>query len=151
MGFYEFFTNKALIAPLIAWIIAQLIKVVIEIVTNHRLDLGRLVSSGGMPSSHSAFVSALATTVGLIDGVGSVTFAISVIFASVVLYDAAGVRHSVGKQAVVLNRIIREFRERRPIAELEADLKELIGHTAFEVAAGVLLGVGVALLWVAFI
>ncbi len=151
MGFYEFFTNKALIAPLIAWTIAQLIKVVIEIVTNHRLDLGRLVSSGGMPSSHSAFVSALATTVGLIDGVGSVTFAISVIFASVVLYDAAGVRHSVGKQAVVLNRIIREFRERRPIAELEADLKELIGHTAFEVAAGVLLGVGVALLWVAFI
>jgi len=151
VGFYEFFTNKALIAPLIAWTIAQLIKVVIEIVTNHRLDLGRLVSSGGMPSSHSAFVSALATTVGLIDGVGSVTFAISVIFASVVLYDAAGVRHSVGKQAVVLNRIIREFRERRPIAELEADLKELIGHTAFEVAAGVLLGVGVALLWVAFI
>ena len=151
MGFYEFFTNKALIAPLIAWTIAQLIKVVIEIVTNHRLDLGRLVSSGGMPSSHSAFVSALATTVGLIDGVGSVTFAISVIFASVVLYDAAGVRHSVGKQAVVLNRIIREFRERRPIAELEADLKELIGHTAFEVAAGVLLGVGVAFLWFVFI
>ena len=151
MGFYEFFTNKALIAPLIAWIIAQLIKVVIEIVTNHRLDLGRLVSSGGMPSSHSAFVSALATMVGLIDGLGSVTFAISVIFASVVLYDAAGVRHSVGKQAVVLNRIIREFRERRPLAEVEADLKELIGHTAFEVAAGVLLGVGVAFLWFAFI
>ena len=151
MGFYELFTNKVLIAPLVAWTIAQLIKVVIEIVTNHRLDLGRLVSSGGMPSSHSAFVSALATMVGLIDGLGSVTFAISVIFASVVLYDAAGVRHSVGKQAVVLNRIIREFRERRPIAELEADLKELIGHTAFEVAAGVLLGVGVAFLWVAFI
>lgn len=151
MGFYELFTNKALIAPLVAWTIAQLIKVVIEVVTNHRLDLGRLVSSGGMPSSHSAFVSALATMVGLIDGVGSITFAISVIFTSVVLYDAAGVRHSVGKQAVVLNRIIREFRERRSIAELEADLKELIGHTAFEVAAGVLLGVGVAFLWFVFI
>jgi acid phosphatase family membrane protein YuiD len=151
VGFYELFTNKALIAPLVAWTIAQLIKVVIEVVTNHRLDLGRLVSSGGMPSSHSAFVSALATMVGLIDGVGSITFAISVIFTSVVLYDAAGVRHSVGKQAVVLNRIIREFRERRSIAELEADLKELIGHTAFEVAAGVLLGVGVAFLWFVFI
>jgi len=110
--------------------------------------LGRLVSSGGMPSSHSATVSALATTIGLIEGTGSVAFAIAVILAGVVLYDSAGVRQSVGKQAVVLNRIIKELRDRRPIAEVETDLKELIGHTAFEVAAGVVLGVGVGFLWV---
>ncbi|MFA5451214.1 MAG: divergent PAP2 family protein, partial [Dehalococcoidales bacterium] len=79
---------------------------------------------------------------------GSTVFAIAVILAAVVLYDSAGVRQSVGKQAVVLNRIIRELRERRPIAQVEADLKELIGHTAFEVAAGVVLGVGMAFLWV---
>ncbi|MDD2252178.1 MAG: divergent PAP2 family protein [Dehalococcoidales bacterium] len=148
MEFYNFLNNKALIAPLVAWTIAQLIKVVIELVQNHRLDLGRLVSSGGMPSSHSATVSALATTIGLIEGTGSVAFAIAVILAGVVLYDSAGVRQSVGKQAVVLNRIIKELRDRRPIAEVETDLKELIGHTAFEVAAGVVLGVGVGFLWV---
>jgi acid phosphatase family membrane protein YuiD len=146
--FYDFITNKALIASLVAWTVAQLVKVGIEVVKNHRLDLGRLVSSGGMPSSHSATVSALATTIGLIEGMGSTVFAIAVILAAVVLYDSAGVRQSVGKQAVVLNRIIRELRERRPIAQVEADLKELIGHTAFEVAAGVVLGVGMAFLWV---
>lgn len=148
MEFYNFINNKALIAPLVAWAIAQLIKVVIELIQNHRLDLGRLVSSGGMPSSHSATVSALATTIGLIEGTGSATFAIAVVLAGVVLYDSAGVRQSVGKQAVVLNRIIRELRDRRPIAEVETDLKELIGHTAFEVAAGVALGVGCGFLWV---
>ncbi|MDD4230677.1 MAG: divergent PAP2 family protein [Dehalococcoidales bacterium] len=148
MEFYDLITNKALVASLVAWTVAQLIKVAIELVKNHRLDLGRLVSSGGMPSSHSSTVSSLATTIGLTEGMGSIAFAVSVILAGVVLYDSAGVRQSVGKQAGVLNRIIRELRERRPIAELEADLKELIGHTAFEVSAGVGIGIGIAFLWV---
>ncbi len=94
------------------------------------IHLRYLVISGGMPSSHSAFVSALATSVALIEGLGSVAFGISAILALVVMYDAAGVRQSVGKQSVVLNRIIRELRLRRPIAELERDLREFIGHTS---------------------
>ncbi len=148
MGFYEFFTNKVLIASLIAWTLAQVIKVFFEIVKNRRLDLSKLVSSGGMPSSHSAIVSALAAAIGLTEGPGSTAFAVSLILAFIVLYDSAGVRQSVGKQAVVLNRMIREVRERRPIAEMEEDLKELIGHTAFEVFAGMALGIGVAFIWI---
>ena len=141
-------TNKAFAAPLIAWFLAQSIKVVLELVLNRRLDFSRLVSSGGMPSAHSATVSALATTLGMMQGLGSPLFAISFIVAGIVLYDSAGVRQSVGQQAVVLNRIIRELRERRPMAELEHDLRELIGHTPFEVGAGVAIGIGIAVFWV---
>lgn len=148
LDFLEFINNKAIIAPVIAWIIAQLIKVVIELVINHRLDLSRIVSSGGMPSAHSATVSALATALAMIEGLGSPAFAISFILAGVVLYDSAGVRQSVGQQAVVLNRIIRELKERRPVAEIEHDLRELIGHTPFEVGAGVIIGIGFAIFWV---
>ena len=150
MEFYDLVTNKAVVAPLLAWGLAQLIKVLIELVKSHHLDLGKMVSSGGMPSAHSATVSALATALGMTQGLASPVFAISIILAGVVLYDSAGVRQAVGQQAAVVNRIIRELRERRPMAELEHDLRELIGHTPFEVGAGVIIGIGTAVIWVLF-
>lgn len=130
-----------------AWTIAQLLKVFIALIRKKRIDLGLFVSSGGMPSAHSAMVSALAASVAIVQGFSSVAFGISAIFAVVVMYDAAGVRQWVGRQSVVLNRIVQEIRFRRPVAELERDLREFIGHTQFQVVIGALLGIGIAWLW----
>jgi acid phosphatase family membrane protein YuiD len=143
----EIITNKVLIIPICSWSIAQLLKVVVVLLQKKQLNLSYLVSSGGMPSSHSAFVSALATSVALIEGLGSVAFGISTIFALVVIYDAAGVRRSVAQQSIVLNRIMAEIRSRRPLIELGRDLKELVGHTQMQVVVGVLLGIAVAWIW----
>ena len=147
--FYEIITNKVLIIPMCSWAITQLLKVIVILIQKKQLDLRYLVISGGMPSSHSAFVSALATSVALIQGLGSVAFGISAIFALVVIYDAAGVRRSVGQQSVVLNRIIRELRLRRPLTELGRDLREFVGHTQFQVIVGALLGIVIAWSWLA--
>ena len=147
--FYEIITNKVLIIPICSWAIAQLLKVIVILIQKKQLDLRYLVISGGMPSSHSAFVSALATSVALIQGLSSVAFGISAIFALVVIYDAAGVRRSVGQQSVVLNRIIRELRLRRPITELGRDLREFVGHTQFQIIIGALLGIVIAWSWLA--
>jgi acid phosphatase family membrane protein YuiD len=100
-----------------------------------------------MPSSHSAMVCALATAVAMINGLGSTYFAISVILAVIVMYDAAGVRASVGIQSVVLNRIILELKRKEPLVKIEADLRELMGHTPFEVLVGAVLGVTLAWVW----
>jgi acid phosphatase family membrane protein YuiD len=145
---YEIITNQVLVAPLCAWAVAQLLKVFTTLVKEKRLDLRYLVISGGMPSAHSALVSALATSVAIVQGLGSVAFGITAILALVVMYDAAGIRQSVGLQSVVLNRIVKELRSRRPIAELERDLREFIGHTPFQVIAGAALGIIVAWLWI---
>ena len=146
---YEIITNKVLIIPICSWAIAQLLKMIIILIQKRQLDLHYLVISGGMPSSHSAVVCALATSVAFVQGLGSVAFGISTLLALIVMYDAAGVRQSVGKQSVVLNRIIRELGHRRPITEVERDLREFIGHTAFQVVIGGLLGVAVAWSWLA--
>ena len=145
--FNEIITNKVLIIPICSWTIAQIMKVIIKMLRKKQLDLGLLVASGGMPSSHVALVIALATSVAVIEGLGSVVFGISAIFALVVIYDAAGVRRSVGQQSIILNRIIREFRERRPITELGHDLKEFVGHTQLQVLAGAVVGIVVAWSW----
>ena len=145
--FNEIITNKVLIIPICSWAITQVMKVIIILLRKKQLDLRYLVISGGMPSSHSAFVTALAASVALIEGLGSVSFGISAIFALVVIYDAAGVRRSVGQQSIILNRIIREFRERRPVTELGHDLREFIGHTQLQVIIGVLIGIVVAWSW----
>ncbi len=145
----EIFTNKVLIIPICSWAVAQLLKVIVILIQKKKLDLRYLVISGGMPSSHSAFVSALTTSVAWIQGLGSVAFGISAIFALVVIYDAAGVRRSVGQQSVILNRIIRELRLRRPMTELGRDLREFVGHTQFQVIIGVLLGIVIAWSWLA--
>ena len=146
---YEVITNRVLIIPACSWAIAQLLKVIVILIQKKRLNLRYLVTSGGMPSSHSAFVSALATSVALTEGLGSVVFGISTVLALVVMYDAAGVRQSVGKQSVVLNRILRELRLRRPVIELGRDLREFVGHTSFQVIIGGLLGIAVAWSWFA--
>ena len=145
--FNEIIANEVLIIPICSWAIAQVMKVIIILIRKKQLDLRFLVISGGMPSSHSAFVTALATSVALIEGLGSVAFGISAIFALVVIYDAAGVRRSVGQQSVILNRIIREFRDRRPVIELGHNLREFVGHTQLQVIMGVLIGIVVAWLW----
>lgn len=145
--FHELIGNKVLIIPLCSWAIAQLLKVIVVLIQKKQLDVRYFVVSGGMPSSHSSFVSALATAVALSEGLGSVAFGISMILALVVMYDAAGIRHSVGQQASVLNRILREIGERRPVKVLGRDFKELVGHTPLQVVVGGLLGIGTAWLW----
>jgi len=143
----EIFTNKILIIPLCAWALAQILKTLIALFQGKGLDFRYLFSSGGMPSSHSVIVTALATTAGMVEGFDSTIFGIAVILASIVLYDAAGVRQAVSQQAIVLNRIVREIRLREPLTKIEADLRELIGHTPFQVVIGASLGIIFAWLW----
>ena len=141
--------SKVLLISACAWALAQLIKVVTVLIKEKRLDLSYFVTSGGMPSAHSATVCALATAVALIQGLDSVAFGITAILAIVVMYDAAGVRRAVSRQSIVLNRIVREIMVKRPRDEVEHDLRELIGHTPFQVIIGGLLGVGIAWVWLA--
>ncbi len=136
--------NRILVASFLAWAIAQVSKTIYELVRQRKLNLNRLVSSGGMPSSHSALVTGLATATGRVDGVGSVAFAIAVVLASIVMYDAAGVRRAVSIQARILNQMIDEAFQGHPIAEER--LRELIGHTPVQVFVGGLVGIVVGLL-----
>ena len=140
-------TNMALIIPVCAWVISQLLKVVFLLARERRMDWGLLVRSGGMPSSHTALVCSLATVVAMEQGFGSAAFAISAIVAAVVMYDAAGVRRSVSRQSVVLDRVVRELRERRPFSELERDLRLFIGHSPFQVIVGAAMGIFIAWFW----
>ena len=144
---YEIITNLALVIPVSAWAIAQLIKVFVVLARERRFDWWFLVRSGGMPSAHTALVCALATTVAMMLGFNSVAFAIAAILAMVVMYDAAGVRQAVGRQSKILNRIVKELREKRPRDEVERDLREFIGHTQYQVIAGAVLGILVAWVW----
>jgi len=146
---YEIITNKVLVTSACSWAVAQLLKVVVTLVREKRLDLHCLLASGGMPSSHSALVGALVTSVAMLQGLSSVAFGIAAILALIVMYDSAGVRQSVGQQSIVLIRIVQEFKSRRPIAELERDLREFLGHTPFQVIVGALIGILIAWLWLA--
>src|SRR5258708_6350200 len=132
------FANDVLAACVYAWIAAQLSKPLIHYVHSRRVNLRYFVTAGGMPSSHSAVVVALATRVGIDTGLSSIPFALAAIFASVVMYDAAGVRRAVSLQARVLNRMLTEMLEAQRFNEER--LRELIGHTPFEVFVGALLG-----------
>jgi uncharacterized protein len=138
------FDNRVLISAFLAWAIAQISKTIFELFRQRKLIISRLVSSGGMPSSHSALVTGLATATGRLDGVGSTAFAISVVLAGIVMYDAAGVRRAVSIQARILNQMLDEVFAGHPIAEKR--LRELIGHTPFQVFVGGLLGIVVGLL-----
>ncbi len=138
------FDNHILIAAFAAWAIAQLSKTLFELLRYRQLKLSRLVSSGGMPSSHSALVTGLATATGRMTGIDSAAFAITIVLASIVMYDAAGVRRAVSIQARILNQMIDEAFQGKPFAEKR--LRELIGHTPLQVIIGGLLGIGVALI-----
>ncbi|HEX7364860.1 MAG TPA: divergent PAP2 family protein [Dehalococcoidia bacterium] len=137
-------SNKALWVPAAAWCLAQVLKVIIGSLKNRRLDWSYLTTMGGMPSAHATLVCALATTIALVDGVGSSLFAIAALFALLVMYDAAGVRQTVSTQSTMLNRILEELFKNNPA--FQQRLRELIGHTKFEVAAGAVLGIVFAFL-----
>jgi len=140
------FSNKALIAALTWWTIAQLVKVPVNYFVHRKIDLRLWVSAGGMPSSHSALVCALATGAALQDGLGSTAFAICVALAMIVMYDAAGVRQAASQQARILNQIIDEMFQGHPISEER--LKELLGHTRFQVIVGAAMGIlGTLVMW----
>ena len=140
--FTEIYRNKIFITTLSAWIIAQTIKVIIGVVRLRRFDFRWFVGTGGMPSSHTAGASCLATAVGLSNGFDSVYFALAASFAIVVMFDAQGVRRATGRQAHILNRIMADIYWQGKIEE--GRLRELIGHTPIEVIAGFLLGVIIA-------
>jgi acid phosphatase family membrane protein YuiD len=137
--------NRVLLVSLIACFLAQGLKVVIELIRNGKVNVRFLVTTGGMPSAHSALVGALATGVGLTQGWSSSDFAIACLFAIIVMYDAAGVRQAAGKQARILNQILDElFSETHQLNEER--LKELLGHTPFQVLVGLAWGIGICLL-----
>ena len=140
------FDNRVLGTAIISWAIAQLIKIALYSVQEKRLDFSRLVGSGGMPSSHSAFVVAMSFAIGYQSGFDSSVFALSAAFALVVMVDAAGVRRAAGTQAKLLNRMVVDLIEQGHLPEHET-LKELLGHTPVEVFAGAALGVLVATWW----
>ncbi|MFB2933890.1 divergent PAP2 family protein [Aerosakkonemataceae cyanobacterium BLCC-F154] len=138
--------NRVLLVALIASVVAQITKLAIELGKNRKINIRVLVETGGMPSAHSALVTALATGVGQKMGWSSPDFAIAAIFAIIVMYDAAGVRQAAGKQARILNQIIDELFREHPTFN-EDRLKELLGHTPFQVIVGSALGITIA--WLA--
>ncbi|HWQ89855.1 MAG TPA: divergent PAP2 family protein [Desulfitobacteriaceae bacterium] len=136
--------NTILISAMIAWLTAQIIKVLLALFLRGNLDPRLIMSSGAFPSSHAAIVCAAALGVGKYSGWSSPLFAVSVVFALVVMYDAAGVRWATGKQAEVLNQLVERFYVGSDLAQER--LKELIGHTPFEVFGGALVGIIIGLL-----
>ncbi len=131
--------NRVLWAAITAWTLAQLIKVPLHYALHRKVDWGLLLSSGGMPSSHSALVTGISVGVGLQAGFDSPQFAVAGVLALIVIYDATGVRRHAGDHARVLNLMIDELLTGHPLAEKE--LKEVLGHTPREVIGGILLGV----------
>lgn len=138
--------NQILLVALIACITAQGVKLVIDLIKSRKLNVTYLFSPGGMPSAHSALVGALATSVGLTKGWSTSEFAIACLFAIIVMYDAAGVRQAAGKQAKILNQIVDElFQEEHKLNEQR--LKELLGHTPFQVLVGLSLGISISMVF----
>ena len=131
---------EALLVGISAVFFAQVLKVIFHLIVKHNIDLRLFTTTGGMPSSHAAGVVSLSTSVGLIQGFSSTEFAISIGFALIVMYDAAGVRRAAGKQAACLNRIIMDI-YKQELKEAGGKLKELLGHTPFQVFVGGLLGI----------
>ncbi len=138
--------NRVLLVALIACLVAQGLKLVTELIKNRKLNVRVLVTTGGMPSAHSALVTALAAGVGQKIGWASPEFAVTMVFAIIVMYDAAGVRQAAGKQARILNQMIDELFHEHPKFN-EDRLKELLGHTPFQVIAGSALGITIS--WLA--
>ena len=136
--------NQVLVTALVACFLAQGLKLVVEVIQHQRFNLRVLVETGGMPSSHSALVAALATSIGLSMGWDSNEFAVATIFAIIVMYDAAGIRWAAGEQAKILNQILEDPQLETIKDRLEAPIKELLGHTRLEVLAGSCLGVAVS-------
>ena len=142
--FISFLQNKYIYIPFLLWFRIQVFKVIYDLVTTKKFNFKRIMGAGGMPSSHSAVVSGLATLIGKYEGVGTPLFALSFIFAFVTMYDAAGVRRAAGKQARLLNKII----ETPGLSGIQVSerLVEVLGHTPFQVIVGAAIGVIVGLI-----
>ena len=137
--FNEIIHNKCIYIPLILWFLIQTFKVLTDLVVNRKLNVKRIIGAGGMPSSHSAVVCSLATCIGKEYGFDSGIFAIAVIMAFVVMYDAAGVRRAAGKQATILNKILET--PGLTTLQVQEKLVEVLGHTPIQVFVGAVLGV----------
>lgn len=142
MNFLALFENKALIAGLIAWLLAQIIKIPLDYFRTRRWNWALLLTTGGMPSSHSSLMTATTLAIGLYHGFDSPVFALGVVITMIVTYDAAGVRQQAGIHAKRINVLFDELLHGHPINQL--DLREVLGHTPLEVAGGILLGLIVA-------
>jgi uncharacterized protein len=147
--FHGIIQNRVIITALVGWFIAQSLKFVTVLIDKKRIDFKYFVSTGGMPSSHSAFVMSLAVAVGFDSGWDSALFGLAMAFAIVVMYDASGVRQAAGRQAEVLNIIVEDMFKTHKIAEKR--LRELLGHTPIEVMAGAALGILVGLAMQSFL
>lgn len=141
----ELLSNRVLLVPLSAWVISQALKVVIGLLVERRLNLVYVLAAGGMPSSHSALVTSLTTIIAHEQGLGSPLFGTAAVLAAIVMYDAAGVRRTVGTHARVLNLILDELLVRHKFDEKR--LREIVGHTPLQVLVGAIVGLTVALLW----
>lgn len=143
-NYNSIFENKVLLAALIAWFLSQGIKITTVLIKTKKFKAERIMGSGGMPSSHSASVMAVTFCVGESYGYGSPIFGACLIFAFIVMYDAAGVRMAAGKQAKAINNIIKAMGNHE--FHVDGQLKELLGHTYLEVLVGATLGIIIALL-----
>ena len=134
-------TNPFVVIPLCSWAVAQVLKVIINYIVTKELSIERLFGDGGMPSGHSATVSSMATIAFLVYGGASYQFAIALLLAIIVCHDATGVRLETGKQAVLINEIIKsvEILTQKDLPEVK--LKEFVGHTPFQVMAGIIIGI----------
>lgn len=137
-------THKIFYVTFFTWLFAQTLKVVIFFITKHKFDFRLFVGTGGMPSSHTAAVSAITTTIGLYSGWDSPVFMVSLCYAVIVISDALGVRRAAGKQAIVLNKMMDEIGHGK--FKYEKRLKELLGHTPLEAFAGILIGIIIPIL-----
>ena len=143
----QIYSNKIIQTGAIAWVSSQIIKTITHLIVNKKIVWERLVGDGGMPSSHSATVTSVATAAGFIEGWNSSIFAVAVFLAIIVMHDARGVRRETGKQAVVINDMLELF-EKMGAGSLtpEQTLKEFVGHTPLQVLAGGILGFVVAVI-----
>ncbi len=139
------FSSKILLSTTVAWFLAQGFKVLLYWYRHHKINFRLFVGTGGMPSSHSAFVSCLSTAIGLEAGWTSPVFMLSLGMALVIMSDAAGVRRAVGHQAEILNKIMDDLNKSKPVPQ--ARLKELLGHTPVQVFVGSFLGILTAYLF----
>lgn len=140
----EILKNKYIVIPLLLWFCIQIFKVIYDLITTKKFNFKRIMGAGGMPSSHSAVVTCLATLIGKSEGVDSIMFAMATIFAMVVMYDAAGVRRAAGKQAHLLNKIIET--PGLTGVEVQERLVEVLGHTPLQVIVGAAIGIIVGIL-----
>ncbi len=134
--------NHVLIAGLVAWSLAQLMKVPLEYLRTHRWNWALLIAPGGMPSSHTALMVGISHAIGLFDGYNTSLFALSVAVSMVVIYDATNIRRQAGKHAELINAMIRDMAAGHPLKEEQ--LREVLGHTPLEVMGGFLLGIVIA-------